>query len=240
MKSNLIAPISVVQTEGAIFVPPQTYKDEQMSNLSVFKDTHGIEIIIDEQTGESFCSVNGYARMSGKDKSTISRRLQGVWRLEVKWAEIHTEGGIQSTVLIPIQVAVNSLAKDKPSLVKVIIDTVEAISGVRVSLPSFAEQKRSKSKAIEKRVQNCLAKRLKGKTEVPCKSGVIDILTDTQIIEVKKAKHWKHAIGQVLVYQLEYPTRQARIHLCEECSEEFKQMVVSFSSRLSVIATFES
>jgi hypothetical protein len=44
-----------------------------MSNLTRF-DRDGIEIIIDLNTGESFASISGYARMSGKAMSTISER----------------------------------------------------------------------------------------------------------------------------------------------------------------------
>lgn len=43
--------------------------------------------------------------------------------------------------------------------------------------------------------------------------GIPDILTESQIIEVKHGKNWKHAIGQLLVYKLYYPEHLARIHL---------------------------
>jgi hypothetical protein len=63
-------------------------------------------------------------------------------------------------------------------------------------------------------------------------------LTDTEIIEVKDVQAWKSAIGQVLVYQLEFPDRQPRIHLFGKCSQDFKQMVISYSAKLNVVATF--
>lgn len=92
--------------------------------------------------------------------------------------------------------------------------------------------------SFEKSHQNKLAKMLDGDVEVVTKTGRIDVLTDTEIIEVKEVQLWKNAIGQVLVYQLEFPDRQARIHLFGKCSQDFKQMVISYSARLNVIATF--
>lgn len=89
-----------------------------MSNLTKYErfDNGGIEIVINTQTGESFASVSGYARMSNKDKSTISRRLQAVAKTDVKNAEIQTAGGLQAVALIPGKLASTWLAKDNPEL----------------------------------------------------------------------------------------------------------------------------
>jgi hypothetical protein len=43
--------------------------------------------------------------------------------------------------------------------------------------------------------------------------GRIDLLTDTQIIEVKGFSEWKSALGQILAYSAFFPTHQKRIHL---------------------------
>ena len=43
-----------------------------------------------------------------------------------------------------------------------------------------------------------------GKIEVEVESGVIDVLTEFKIIEVKKVENWKHAVGQVLIYSLDF------------------------------------
>jgi|LakMenE01Jun11ns_1017448.scaffolds.fasta_scaffold9660002_2 hypothetical protein len=95
-----------------------------------------------------------------------------------------------------------------------------------------------KGDSFEKFHQNNLAKMLNGDVEVVTKTGRIDVLTDTEIIEVKDVQAWKSAIGQVLVYQLEFPDRQPRIHLFGKCSQDFKQMVISYSAKLNVVATF--
>ena len=46
-----------------------------MTNSSLQRFDHdGIELIINTETGESFASISGYARMSGKAQSTINPR----------------------------------------------------------------------------------------------------------------------------------------------------------------------
>lgn len=86
-----------------------------MSSLTRF-DNDGIEIIIETATGESFASVKGYARMSGKAQSTISERFKGVREDEVKTAEIPTPGGLQAVRLIPEDLIVQWLPKDNPEM----------------------------------------------------------------------------------------------------------------------------
>ncbi|NEP61453.1 MAG: hypothetical protein F6K31_31630 [Symploca sp. SIO2G7] len=209
-------------------------------DLTTFKTEDGIEIVINTQTGEAFCTINGYSRMSGKAKSSIHDRLKTVQGNECNNAEIPTIKGMREVSLIPLDLALSFLAIDKPSCVKNVIEIVEFVTQKRPELPSFALKTKKQYKSPEKQVQKRLAQSLRGKIEVQCKSGSIDVLTDTQIIEVKKCKDWKHAIGQVLVYQLEYPDRQSRIHLYETCSNEFQSMVISFASQLNVVVTFES
>jgi hypothetical protein len=98
---------------------------------------------------------------------------------------------------------------------------------------------KKRSLAFESNVRDKLAEALGGETEVPCKTGAIDILTETEVIEVKKIKHWKAAIGQALVYSLEFPHHAPRIHLFGQASDEYRTMIVSFCYQLHVLVTFE-
>lgn len=65
----------------------------------------------------------------------------------------------------------------------------------------------------EKQVRDRLQSELGGQTEVITAVGRIDLLTDTQIIEVKSFSEWKSALGQILAYSAFFPTHQKRIHL---------------------------
>ena len=65
----------------------------------------------------------------------------------------------------------------------------------------------------ESYIRDKLAILYNGKTEVECKYGRIDIVTSDKIIELKKAKNWKHALGQILIYSSEYPDKSMCIYL---------------------------
>ena len=66
-------------------------------------DKDGIELIIDTQTGESFASIKGYARMSGKSHNAITMRLnrlssldsKGVTSESLNQPQIQTRSGLQ-------------------------------------------------------------------------------------------------------------------------------------------------
>lgn len=75
---------------------------------------------------------------------------------------------------------------------------------------------------LEQSIRDQLAAELGGDTEVECESGWIDLLTETHLIEVKKAKLWKHAVGQLIMYGLDYPNHQLTMHLfsADRCDRE--------------------
>ncbi|MBD2683567.1 hypothetical protein H6H03_39695 [Nostoc paludosum FACHB-159] len=58
-------------------------------------------------------------------------------------------------------------------------------------------KKRKFNQLSEKFYSDKLQKELGGVREVPTPAGFIDLLTNEQIIEVKKIKSWKAAVGQV-------------------------------------------
>lgn len=64
-----------------------------------------------------------------------------------------------------------------------------------------------------------LARKLGGRTEVKTPDGGrIDILTSSEIIEVKQAKSWRGALGQIIAYGYFYPGHRKRIHLFGDAS----------------------
>jgi len=86
-----------------------------MTNLQRF-DQDGIEIVINTETGESFASVSGYARMSGLSKQAISKRLRTVNPTTTKSAEIQTVTGLKTVNLVPEDLIVEWLPKDNPEM----------------------------------------------------------------------------------------------------------------------------
>lgn len=92
----------------------------------------------------------------------------------------------------------------------------------------------------EKLVQMKLHSKLGGEMEVVTVSGIIDILTATEIIEVKQAKGWKAAIGQIMVYGCDYPSHKKRLHLFGKCHTKFKEMVEGYCKKFDINVTWDS
>jgi len=86
-----------------------------MSNLARF-DQNGIELVINTVTGAAYATQSGYARMSGKDRTTIVKRCKRCEQNTIKTAEIQTAGGIQGCELIPADVVFKWLVRDNVEL----------------------------------------------------------------------------------------------------------------------------
>jgi hypothetical protein len=92
-----------------------------MSNLIPFNND-GLELVIDTTTGESFASISAVARMTDKDKSSISRYVNGgmrsVAQMTLKTAEIQTPIGMRSVALLSEAQIAQVINHYKPSLLK--------------------------------------------------------------------------------------------------------------------------
>eukprot|EP00873_Tetraselmis_striata_P043945 jgi/Tetstr1/464209/TSEL_009014.t1 len=87
---------------------------------------------------------------------------------------------------------------------------------------------RTRRRNSEARVRDRIAAATPGsRTEVPCSSGVVDILTPREIVEVKRAALWKAAMGQVLAYSSDFPGRRPRVHLFGPDVEHFRLAAVT-------------
>ena len=117
------------------------------NNIVRFNGQNGVEILIDTVTGESFASVKGYSRMSGKALSTISERLKGVRNNEQKTAEVYTDGGLQGVRLISEDLICEWLPKDNPVAAKTLLKL-----GIRMTLHTMAGYE-VKSSAVAQKVK---------------------------------------------------------------------------------------
>jgi hypothetical protein len=79
----------------------------------------------------------------------------------------------------------------------------------------------------EKVVRDRLQAQLGGKAEAYTRWGLIDLLTETELIEVKIVSHWKDAIGHLIAKSRKYPNHQKRLHLFgyeEPCLEHIEDV----------------
>ncbi len=67
------------------------------------------------------------------------------------------------------------------------------------------------NRITEPDIQRKMEKQTGGK-HMACKSGVADIVTDYELIEIKNWNVWKSAIGQLQSYDFDLPGRNLRVH----------------------------
>lgn len=96
-----------------------------------------------------------------------------------------------------------------------------------------------KEKRLETVLCEGLSQEMDGVTEVKTPIGYIDIMTDTQIIEVKRVRKWKWALGQILVYGLYHPDHEKRIHLFGRCKESKLQTIKDHCEKFGVVVTWQ-
>jgi hypothetical protein len=91
----------------------------------------------------------------------------------------------------------------------------------------------------EKDIVYNLNRSINGKLEIKTKVGAIDILSDTEIIEVKEYSYWKAALGQILTYSNYYPYKVKRIHLFNIPDKNIINEISKIYSKYDVILTYE-
>jgi hypothetical protein len=90
----------------------------------------------------------------------------------------------------------------------------------------------------ESAIQLLLQEREGGETEVETPAGLVDLLTDEYVTEIKHVKAWKEGT-KVLVYQHYFPDRKPRIHLFGGYNQRFREMVEEILNTLAVTVTWE-
>lgn len=181
-----------------------------MANISLQRFDHdGIELIINTETGESFASISGYARMSGKIASTISRRLKVVDSGVLNHTQIQTASGLQQSRLIPINIVTSMLLSDyNQTPTQKLFKSLVAIykhQGLDTSGFDLHNFNKDKSRVLkvrdrEKQIQLAYQSKYGGVIEHSTANGRIDLLTDTTIYEFKSFKNYKDCLGQLLAY----------------------------------------
>ena len=90
----------------------------------------------------------------------------------------------------------------------------------------------------ERAVRDRLHAKLGGKVEAYTKFGLIDLLTETELIEIKVAHRWKDAIGHIVAKSEKYPNHKKRLHLFG-IQEPILDNIQDICDRLGIQVTFE-
>jgi hypothetical protein len=93
-------------------------------------------------------------------------------------------------------------------------------------------------KGPEYPIQLRMHEELGGKMEAFTVAGRIDLVTDTEVIEIKQIAKWKDALGEVMSKGQFFPEHHKRIHLFG-ASDKLMEMIIEVCSVLEILATFE-
>ena len=103
-------------------------------------------------------------------------------------------------------------------------------------LPDWCSIKRKKHP--ERDVRDRLQTQLGGVAEAYTKYGLIDLLTDTELIEIKAVDRWKDAIGHIVAKSEKYPTHKKRLHLFGP-EAPILEHIETICDRLNIEVTYE-
>jgi hypothetical protein len=81
-------------------------------------------------------------------------------------------------------------------------------------------------------------KALGGVMEAYTVAGRIDLVTDTEVIEIKRVADWKDAVGEVLTKGQFFPEHQKRIHLFGKV-EKLQETILATCTSLNITASIE-
>jgi hypothetical protein len=88
-------------------------------------------------------------------------------------------------------------------------------------------------------IQQRLKLELGGQVGVVTAVGRIDVLTDTELIEIKDIQDWKNALGQILAYSSFFSGHSKRIHLFGQSDLAKLALAQATCSEFDITVTFE-
>ena len=183
-----------------------------------------IEFYVSDSGETTGMSLSGLARLCGVNLSTIQKYVSN---LEVTYTE-----GFNKAKIIPIDICKN-----------IVLRYTAIGKGTNLAYQFLNIQTKTscinKYRTSENKIKNKLYKQLGGQKEVITLAGNIDLLTTAEIIEIKRISNWKHALGQVLVYSVYYPSHQKRIHLFGETTSSYVDLVKQHCEKFNVKVTSE-
>jgi hypothetical protein len=90
-------------------------------------------------------------------------------------------------------------------------------------------------------VVTSLSKRVNGATNVPCKGGIADIITETDIIQLANGRDWRKSLQRLTKLVGHFPSHTPILHVVETCgrSNECGDRIRSHCKQAGVYVRFE-
>jgi hypothetical protein len=137
------------------------------------------------------------------------------------------------------------LQNEKPTIAAICADLKMSRSSFRKWLPQVHDWSNCADwlevptrKGLEYEIQKRLHTELGGEMEVHTPFGPIDLVTQTEAIEIKRIEDWKEALGQIMAKAQSFPKLAKRIHLFGKSNKILKK-ILQACQPLNVLVTFE-
>lgn len=117
----------------------------------------------------------------------------------------------------------------------------EAIAKLKAAgfLPEWIVLRKADYADTERQIRDRLKADLDGQTEVVTAVGRIDLLTESEVIEIKEINNWKEALGKILAYSAFFPKHSKRIHLFGHPNLAKLALAQATCSEFGITVTFE-
>lgn len=106
-------------------------------------------------------------------------------------------------------------------------------------LPKWFAFKKTDCADIERRIRDRMKAELAEEVEVVTAVGRIDLLTATEVIEIKNISDWKEALGKILAYSAFFAEHSKRIHLFGRPELAKLALAQATCSEFGITVTFE-
>ena len=197
-----------------------------MANLQAYTND-GIEIYVDNETGESFASMRGYARMANLSPSAVHKRLENpVHFSDAKYAEVLTTQGLRTVRLVTEKQIVAWLPKDNPELAEKLM-----MLGVRKLLHTLAgyEPPQQKTKVLSP--GELLA--LQSQAIIALENETKKLRELTEANEVRISNMEMHTTGHQDYYSLKAYVNLNNINMSNRNWSQTGKRLTDFSKKLA-------
>ncbi len=106
-------------------------------------------------------------------------------------------------------------------------------------LPKWIRLHKTQYTDTEHQIRDRLKDELGGQIEVVTAVGRIDLLTESEVIEIKEISDWKEALGKILAYSAFFPNHSKRIHLFGKHDLVKLALAQTTCSEFGIAVTFE-
>jgi len=188
-----------------------------------------------------YATQRGLGKIVNRNEATI-RNWRRIKEISPITGVVNTTKGLREVSLYDQNEIYAALAEYQPTDMEFFIQFLHAGDYDQIDskliLATMSGKIRDKKKLLEKEIELELAKNTICYTQVETMFGRIDVLTEDEVVEIKTIAEWKHAIGQVLVYCLEFPDKKPHVYLFGETSDYLRKQIREAAGRLGVKVSY--